>query len=193
MTGWWAVAFVVLAVVVVVQSALLVALFRLVGVVMMRLGPNYSRAFKELPWGDRAPVERLRSIDGVDVPTRGARTLVTFVSPGCGVCRHLPSALRALRPRYPETRFLVMVEGDATAAGDWARRHRIKGASVFASVDQPRRVSKGIASPYGVVLDADGRVLHHGIVNDREMLEDLLADHAATPEGPHPAVVGAPR
>lgn len=183
MTGWWAVAFAVLAAVVLIQSILLVTLFRLVGVVMMRLGPNYARAFKELPWGDRVPVARLRTIDGTEVETSGARSLVAFVSPGCGVCRDIPPALRALRPRYPETRFLVIVEGDLAQAQDWARKHRLEEASVFATEDQPPVVAKGVASPYAVVLDLDGDVLHHGIVNDREMLEDLLADHDPVVDG----------
>ena len=172
MDGWWVAAFAVLVILVVVQAVMNLALFRMVGVVLLRVGPNYARAFFDLPWGSEPPVEELVMSDGSRQTLGSNKQLVTFVSTTCGICDKLAPAIRALRGAYRDTVMLVCVIGSRDDAASWAVDNDIDPAQVCASEDQPAEFSEGIAPPYAVVVD-EGR-LHHGIVNDREMLESLL-------------------
>ena len=178
MSGWWIAAFGVLAAVVVVQSVINIAIYRLVGVLLNRLGPNYARAFRELPWGDEVPVHELISVEGARKALTGRRALIAFVSPTCGVCREVAPSLKALAPTYlPTTRFLVVVEGNRREATEWDEVYGFEGLEVFSSNEQPAVFARDINSPYGILIDPAGIVVHHGVVNDREMLESLLVTH----------------
>lgn len=171
--GWWLAALLVLVVLVVVQAILNLALFRIVGVVLMRLGPNYARAFSDLPWGETPPVELLRMADGSEVNLASGRHLITFVSPTCGICERLGPALKSLDDFYPGTSMTVSVAGDTAAARSWGAEHGFDLGAVCATQDQHPEFADGITSPYAVMIEPEG--LHHGIVNDREMIESLLA------------------
>jgi methylamine dehydrogenase accessory protein MauD len=174
MSGWWIAAFVGLCALVVALAVAMIVMLRMIGVLLVRVGPTYARGFTEMPW-KRLPADELRAIDGRSIVIE-QETLLIFVSPTCGACRAVIPALRSFG-HGPPVPIIVVVAGDGDDAAKWAARARIPAATVIASDDQPERVTDGITSPYGVLLDAGGRVAHHGIVNDREMIESLLERH----------------
>jgi hypothetical protein len=153
MSGWWAVAFVVQWVLLVVIALVVVALARQVGTLHLRLGPRGALEVDdegpELGAG-MLPTEALAD-DGTSVTIGGpgARRLVVFSSPTCPVCRELapaiPSAARAAGVE-------ALVVHDPEAERAW---------------DVP-------GTPFVVVLDELGVVRAKGTVNNLEQLEGIL-------------------
>jgi uncharacterized membrane protein YphA (DoxX/SURF4 family) len=84
------VGFVVLALVVVVLAALVLALYRQVGILTLRVGPGLALELAEEgpPLGEPAP--HLSELEGT------GRELAVFFSPECRLCRQLAPGVRAL-------------------------------------------------------------------------------------------------
>jgi hypothetical protein len=139
------VALAVLGVVVVVLAVLVLALYRQVGVLTLRLGPGVALELAEEgpPIGEPAP-----QLGGL--AERGPQ-LVVFFSPGCRLCRQLAPAVRALAAEGLAIR--VVYESDEPAVFE---RWRIPG------------------TPF-VVHVIDGTVAAKGTVNTLEQLEELVA------------------
>lgn len=189
MNGLWLGAAIALFVAVAINTLLIGVLFRLIGVVMVRLGPNYAKAVQKLTWEERVPTSTFVTIEGNIIPSAVSQpTLLVYMSPRCGVCRQLPPAVRAIHPYYrSHVRFVALVEGTREEVAEWAGR-RLKGIPVLATEDQAPALSEGLPSPYAVVISATGHPSAHGIVNDREMLESLIIDFA-DPDDPGHAEV----
>ncbi len=139
------VALAVLAAAVVVLGLLVLALYRQVGVLSLRIGP---RAALEVP-EEGPPLETpAPALPGLE--RRGAE-LVAFVSEGCRLCRELTPAFRAFAREGLAVR-LVTEEDEAPVF----RRWNVPG------------------SPF-VVHVVDGVVAAKGLVNTLEQLDGLIA------------------
>ena len=153
MTGWWAVAFVVQWVLLVVLAVVVVALARQVGTLHLRLGPRGALEVdtEGPPLGEAPPPVPATAVDGsrVMVGGPGLRRLVLFSSPTCGVCREVAPAVG---PAAAAARFAVVVIHDPTLERDW---------------DVP-------GTPFVVVFDEVGVVRAKGTVNNLEQVEGLL-------------------
>jgi hypothetical protein len=139
------VALVALAAAVVVLAGLVLALYRQVGVLALRLGPGVALEVAEEgpPVGDEAP-----ALDGL---ARLGSELAVFFSADCRLCRSLAPGVRALaREGLPVQ---VVYEEEAPDAFE---RWRVPG------------------TPF-VVHVVDGQVAAKGTVNTLEQLEGLLA------------------
>lgn len=135
----------VLACAVVVLGVLVLALYRQVGVLSLRLGP---RAALEVP-EEGPPLETpAPALTGLE--RRGAE-LVAFVSEGCRLCRELTPSFRALAREGLAVR-IVSEEEEGAAF----RRWNVPG------------------SPF-VVHVVDGVVAAKGLVNTLEQLDGLIA------------------
>jgi hypothetical protein len=153
MTGWWAVAFVVQWVLLVVIAVVVVALARQVGTLHLRLGPRGALEIDtEGPALGEAPTPGPAVVaDGsrVILGGPGPRRLVLVSSPTCGVCKEVapvvPRAAAAMG-------FAAVVVHDPTVERDW---------------DVP-------GTPFVVVLDEAGVVRAKGTVNNLEQVEGLL-------------------
>jgi uncharacterized membrane protein YphA (DoxX/SURF4 family) len=138
------VALVALAVSVVVLGALVLALYRQVGILTLRVGPGVALELAEEgpPLGEQAPLlEGLR---------RTGPELAVFFSPGCRLCRQLAPAVRALGREGIDVR-VVYENEDAQTFERWA----VPG------------------TPFAVHV-LDGIVAAKGTVNTLEQLEQLI-------------------
>jgi uncharacterized membrane protein YphA (DoxX/SURF4 family) len=139
----------VLAVVVAVLALLVLALYRQVGVLTLRLGPRVPLELAEEgpEVGEPAP-----ALEGLQL--RGAE-LVAFFSPGCRLCRQLAPGVAALARQGLAVR--VVEEADEELAFE---RWNVPGTPFVAHV-------------------VDGVVAAKGTVNTLEELEQLLATGGA--------------
>jgi uncharacterized membrane protein YphA (DoxX/SURF4 family) len=139
----------VLAVVVAVLALLVLALYRQVGVLTLRLGPRVPLELAEEGPEVGAPAPALEGLQ-----LRGAE-LVAFFSPGCRLCRQLAPGVAALARQGLAVR--VVEEADEELAFE---RWNVPGTPFVAHV-------------------VDGVVAAKGTVNTLEELEQLLATGGA--------------
>lgn len=153
MTGWWALAFVVLWLLVVVLCIVVIALARQVGTLHLRLGPRGA-----LEIDDEGPAlgEPLRTVEAVSADGAkvalggtGRSRLVLFASQTCAICREVSPGLPA-----------------AAAAG------RLDAIVVH---DPEAESAYGVpGTPFVIVLDEQGVVCAKGTVNNLEQVEGLV-------------------
>jgi hypothetical protein len=138
-------ALVVLAGAVLVLGALVLALYRQVGILTLRVGPGVALELAEEgpPVAEAAP-----ELEGL---ARSGQELVAFFSPGCRLCRQLAPAVRALAHGGLPVR-VVYEDQESEAFERW----RVPG------------------TPFAVHL-VEGTVAAKGTVNTLEQLEQLVA------------------
>jgi methylamine dehydrogenase accessory protein MauD len=171
MSGWWAVSFAALWVVVIGLAVLVVALAREVGALHLRLGP---RGALELDGEGPDLGAAVPAVAGVDLGGGtaslggpGPMRLVLFASPTCSLCGDVLYALPSLARADVEG--LVVGDASPDAMRDW----RALGVRVVSSPEA--FAAYGVpGTPYAVVLDELGRVLAKGTPNDPEQLEGLV-------------------
>jgi hypothetical protein len=137
---------------VLVLGTLVLALYRQVGVLTLRLGPSVALELAEEgpPIAEPAP-----ELGGL---SENGPNLVVFFSPGCRLCRQLAPAVRALGQEGLPVR--VVYESDEPAAFE---RWSVPG------------------TPFAVHV-VDGTIVAKGTVNTLEQLEELVALGAARVE-----------
>ena len=153
MTGWWAFAFVVLWLLVVVLCIVVVALARQVGTLHLRLGPRGALEIDDEgpPIGEPLPSMSAASAGGSPVVLGGAGRprLVLFASATCVVCREVA-------PGIP-----------AAAAAGRLDPVVVHDPAAERALDVP-------GNPFVVVLDEHGVVRAKGTVNNLEQVEGLV-------------------
>ena len=154
--GFWEASYAVLWLAVAGLVALVLSLYRQVGVLHLRLGPR--GALEEEGEGP----ELGAAIDHPAVPA-GRAALVAFTSAGCPVCHQIVPGLRALE-RDPALRVVHAAYENA------------EGPELHAAFDVP-------GTPYAVYLDAAGVVRAKGTVNTLEQLESLIAAGGSRAQG----------
>lgn len=153
MSGWWAAAFVVQWILLVVLAIVVIALARQIGVLHLRLAPlGALEVDDEGPRiGQAPPARTAMAADGVPtlVGGPGPRRLVAFTSPTCPICElvvpSIPAAAAAAR-MVPQ----IVSDPDLEAA------YGVPGV------------------PFLVVLDGSGIVRSKGTVNSLEQIEGLI-------------------
>jgi hypothetical protein len=153
MTGWWALAFVVLWLLVVVLCIVVIALARQVGTLHLRLGPRGALEIDDEgpALGEPLPALEALAADGGRIALGGAGRprLVLFASETCAVCHEVSPGIPA-----------------AAAAG------RLEGLIVHdPDAEQTLDVP---GTPFVVVLDEAGVVRAKGTVNNLEQVEGLV-------------------
>jgi hypothetical protein len=153
MTGWWALAFVVLWLLVVVLCIVVVALARQVGTLHLRLGPRGALEIDDEgpALGEPLPTLSAHDADGGAVVLGGAGRprLVLFASETCAVCLEVTPGVPA-----------------AAAAG------RLEPIVVHDT--EAERALAVPGTPFVVVLDEHGVVRAKGTVNNLEQVEGLV-------------------
>jgi uncharacterized membrane protein YphA (DoxX/SURF4 family) len=135
----------VLAAAVAILSLLVLALYRQVGVLSLRLGPRAALEIEEEGPPVGAPAPALRGLG------RRGPELVAFASPACRLCSELAPGLRALARDG-----LALREVDEDAEHESFARWRVPG------------------TPYVVYLE-DGLVAAKGLVNTLEQVDGVVA------------------
>ncbi|HEX2379041.1 MAG TPA: MauE/DoxX family redox-associated membrane protein [Gaiellales bacterium] len=146
--GFWEASYVVLWLAVAALAVLVLALYRQVGVLHLRLGPR--GALEEEGEGPE-----LGAAIGHPAVPEGRAALVAFTSAGCPVCHQIVPGLRVL-------------QRDPALAVVHAAYEEEDGPELHAAFDVP-------GTPYAVYLDAAGVVRAKGTVNTLEQLESLVA------------------
>jgi methylamine dehydrogenase accessory protein MauD len=176
--GWIAIS--VLWLVVLALAATVLALARQIGVLHERLQPVGALALpKNLKAGEPAPSMDVVTIAGDPLHLggahpRGADTLVMFVSPSCPVCKSLLPSLRAVTRAEKKPIDLIL-------ASDGARLEHLDFIAAESLQQFPYVLSEALGIAYGagrlphaVLIDAQGIVRAHGLVNSREHLDSLF-------------------
>lgn len=156
------------------------ALARQVGLLHERLRPVGALSLgKAIQAGETAPRFTLPSLTGGSVSLGGANaqgqsTLLFFLSESCPVCKTLLPVLASLRQQeQARLRVVLASDGEADAHQAFIAAQRLQAFPYVLSreVGLAYQISK---LPYGVLIDASGTVVTHGLVNSREHLESLL-------------------
>jgi hypothetical protein len=153
MTGWWAIAFVVQWLLLLLLAVIVVALARQVGTLHLRLGPRGALEIDEEgpPLGEAPTMVTALTKDGRRqvVGGPGPPTLVLFASPTCGVCREVAPAMPSAAA---SAGYVTSILHDPEAERVW----NVPG------------------TPFVVILDDEGLVLAKGTVNNLEQVEGLV-------------------
>lgn len=156
------------------------ALARQIGVLHERIKPVGALSLgKSIKAGEVAPPFTLTSLTGGTVSIGGSSaygqsTLLFFLSETCPVCKTLLPVLKSLRQQErARLRVVLASDGDLTAHQAFIDTQRLHEFPYLLSqeVGLAYQISK---LPYGVLIDANGTVVTHGLINSREHLESLL-------------------
>jgi methylamine dehydrogenase accessory protein MauD len=176
--GWIAIG--ALWVAVILLGLTVLALARQIGVLHERLQPVGALSLpKGLAAGEPAPEIAVETLTGLPLRiggphSRGAETLVMFVSPTCPICKSLLPALRAIRRRERPPVEVIL-------ASDGPRAEHVEYVATESLEEFPYVLSERLGLAYGagrlphaVLLDAAGTVRATGLVNSREHLDSLF-------------------
>jgi len=186
MTNTWIAAFTLLTVLVGVETVLLLAVMRQIGVLSMRIkpipalvddeaGPTPGTVLAEVQLEPAANADGLR-------PFAGERSLLFFVSPTCSLCGSLLKPLAAVRKTYPDLDVFLAAEEEVGRAAEYARRAKTP-LPIFVA---PKlfRAWEIEGTPFALIADRDRRILRSGVVNNLEQLE-VLIESLNAPEHTH--------
>ncbi|PMY73368.1 MULTISPECIES: methylamine dehydrogenase accessory protein MauD [unclassified Pseudomonas] len=156
------------------------ALARQIGLLHERIRPVGALSLgKTIKAGEVAPGFTLPSLTGGSVSLGGANgqgqsTLLFFLSETCPVCKALLPVLKAIRQQeHSRLRVVLASDGEVGAHQTFIEAQRLQEFPYVLSqeVGLAYQISK---LPYGVLIDASGTVVTHGLINTREHLESLF-------------------
>jgi methylamine dehydrogenase accessory protein MauD len=156
------------------------ALARQIGLLHERIRPVGALSLaKVISAGDEAPVFSLPSLTGgvaklAGVNPGGLSTLLFFLSPTCPVCKTLLPVLKSAQEQERLwLRVILASDGDEAEQLAFIQREELQQFPYLLSpeVGLAYRIGK---LPYGVLIDAQGKVTAHGLINTREHLESLF-------------------
>lgn len=164
---------------------LVLSLARQVGILHERIAPAGALMVASgLEAGARAPMFEVEALGGQTVeigkPRDDARrTLLYFLSPTCPICSSLLSTVSAIGARDKTLDVVLMSDGPREEHERYRERKQkdIGSFPYVLSEDVGRAFGVG-KLPYAVLIDGQGVVQTHGLVNTREHLESLFEAEA---------------
>jgi methylamine dehydrogenase accessory protein MauD len=163
-----------------VLSAVVLALVRQVGVLHERIAPAGALMLNRgLAVGEPAPVLEVADLEGRAHRPGAARadgrsTLLLFVSPTCPVCKSLlPAVKSARRDEHAWMDVILASDGGIAEQREFVRSQGLDGVPyvVSAPLGLAYQVSR---LPFAALLDERGILRARGLVNSREHLESLF-------------------
>jgi len=163
-------------------ALLLLALARQIGILHERIAPLGALSFQwGIKVGEKSPLFELKDVDqnrpqvriGGEHPLK-KNSLLLFVSPSCPICKKLIPGVASLSRSLNNLDIIFASDGENLAA------HQQYRASTFLSpfpyvLSRELGVAFGVSAlPYAIYLDAEGKVMAKGLVNNLEQLEGLL-------------------
>lgn len=168
MTGWWAISFIGLWLIVLALVAIVFALARQIGVLHLRLGPRGALEIdtEGPPLGEAPPPIAATDLDGrtIDLTAPGVERFLLFVAPDCPICREVTPSIPVVARRGIAVTIVASDDGLA---------YRAFSVPVV-SDDEIARTLGVPGTPYAVLLDARGIVRAKGTVNNLEQIEGLI-------------------
>jgi methylamine dehydrogenase accessory protein MauD len=179
---------IVLWIVVIIQSLLIFALMRQIGVLhervfpagalMTTVGPKVSEA---------APVHELQSISGATVTVGGKQeqeksTLLLFVSPTCPICKTLLPIVKSVMSSEKQSTNIILAS-DAGSSSEQQQHEQFVREYNLPSDRYVLSRALGLSFmveklPFAALIDKDGILRAKGMVNSREHLESLFEAQA---------------
>jgi len=166
------------------QSIVVLALLRQIGVLHIRIAPAGARITAAGPQiGHIVPTVTLEDMDDPRVRRELTQTmakdlLLLFVSPSCSMCASLMPAVKALaRDSQSDMDWVVVSFGGYDECGQF-RRHYGLDFLLFAYAPDIRDQYRITVTPYAVLVNREGVVLSKGLVNHMEHLESLFSARA---------------
>jgi methylamine dehydrogenase accessory protein MauD len=182
--------YLVLWVIVVLQTFVLLELLRQIGIIrrLLPAEPGALLTADGLERGDYAPPFHLRDLkDGISVSLsslRGRRSLLLFVSPRCETCRKLAEQLPAFARDYrDDVRFVTICAGRGDECLQFMDNHQLPAPFLFDSDEQTLKAYRVSGTPNAVLINEEGRVLIQGVPNEWQHLAGLIHEEG-TPIGP---------
>ncbi len=169
-------------VVVLALAAVVLALLRQIGVLHERIAPAGALVARNGPAvGEPAPRLALADWNGAPLElgapdSAGVSTLLLFVSARCPVCATLLPTLDALvASERGRLRAVLASDGPRGEHERFVAEHGLAEPGRRYVLSAELGLAYRVASvPFGVLIDAGGRVRAQGLVNSREHLESLL-------------------
>jgi methylamine dehydrogenase accessory protein MauD len=156
------------------------ALARQIGLLHERIRPVGALSLgKVIKAGEEAPVFNLPSLTGGalslgGVNASGQSTLLFFLSPSCPVCKTLLPVLKSAQAQERSwLRVVLASDGNEQEQLAFIRRENLDEFPYLLSAEVGMAFQIG-KLPYGVLIDAQGKVAAHGLINTREHLESLF-------------------
>jgi len=176
MTSPFLASYIVLWVVMVVQSVAIFALYHHFGQVYLQSregratqGPAVDTSLKRLDVQDVMGTP-------LSLPMIGRPLLMVFATTTCPLCDKLRPALGYVAESAGDVEVLVICGGEREVVRRWAQD---LGARVRVVPDPGYRIAAHYTvglTPFGVGTDRDGMVRAKGLVNDQERLEGMVQD-----------------
>lgn len=162
-------------------SVAVLALVRQVGLLHERISPAGALSIdkQSLKIGEAAPSFKLPSLNGGDILLGGEHpqeksTLLFFLSDTCPVCKTLLPVIKGIAIEEESwMRIVLASDGDSADHAAFISKAGLEGFPYLNSTELGMAYEIG-KLPYGVLLDDDGTLISHGLVNTREHLESLL-------------------
>lgn len=103
---------------------------------------------------------------------KGRETLLMFTAPTCPICDKLLPIIKSVASAE-KVNVLLISDGQPEDHARFLKSHDLGGVPYIVSPEVGMRFQVG-KIPYGVVLDAHGKIRAKGLTNTREHLESLL-------------------
>lgn len=168
--------------VVLIQSVVIIELLRQIGIFRLRLGDEAGALIEPatLERGRPAPPFSLSDPRAGQPVTqqalKGQRSLVVFMSPSCSPCRSLAADLPRFARYYPEIRLLGFCSGPGDSCLSFIDEFKFPFPVL---IDDRQEVSQAYGAnrtPHALLFDEDARVLIQGVPANWKQLEHLVAE-----------------
>lgn len=181
--GFTAASYIALWLVVIVQTLVLFEMLRQIGILRRRMPPEPGALLIDegLSRGTSAPALVSRDLQthepfAVD-RLRGQPAVLAFLTPSCVGCHALaPDLAQFAQDQAREIKVVIICPDSSESCLQFARQYELQTPII---ADEDLTISRAFhvqRTPSATVLDAEGRVLIHGIPNSLSQLEGLLME-----------------
>jgi thiol-disulfide isomerase/thioredoxin len=180
--GLWT-SFILLWIVVIVQTIVLLEVLRQIGVLRLRLGDEPAALYVDgegLERGATAPslesAQLIGSAPGATTDLAIGKNLITFLTTRCESCRSLVPAINQVAQRRPDVRQFVVCSNpdDTPSECSSLATEFTQGVSLLFDPRQQIFKSYGVRRTPSAALVIDNRIHVHAIPNNREHLEAII-------------------
>ncbi|HXF35952.1 MAG TPA: hypothetical protein VNO17_02085 [Actinomycetota bacterium] len=158
-----------------INTVVLIAMVRQVGVVLLRVGQIQAPRSREGPRvGDILRIEELPvGFQAGATEERPPRRLLVFLSPDCGLCKELVPAANAVARGYGNRfEIFMIVDGDEARVQEWGADAQSHVAMIAAEDALTRYGIPG--APFACITNREDAVLACAWVNHLDHLEALI-------------------
>ncbi len=165
---------------IIILAVMVYALSRQIGVLHERIKPVGALSMgKSLQVGEHAPYFNETSLTGGMASiggqaSDGRASLVFFMSSTCPVCKTLLPVLRKIGEQESQwLRLSFCSDGHEVEHREVIAAHELHNFPYIlsAEIGMTYQISK---LPYGVLIDPEGQIAAHGLINNREHIESLF-------------------